>query len=109
MTEKELVLYIRRVIFNLQMVYDQLCIAFPDAEKFRSIKKVLKPEIQEQVEQWTKEHSFASFFEGNVPKEFNKPENFMEKIEYGRIKDLEPLNDIIMELRGDIEIFISSE
>lgn len=110
MTEKELALYIRRLTAHLQTICDQLSDALPDAERKETTRKQLKQGIKKQVEEWKKEHPFSlSEFFGDIPKEFDQPDNFEEITEYGIIKALEPLYNMIDELNDDVSLIMPSE
>ena len=103
MKDKKFALYLRRLYSHLNTIYAEISRNLPDEERFSTLQKQLKPEIQAEYLAWKKEHPLAlpDIFKKHP---FDKEENY-EVIEVlGRIKAIEPLYDMICELAEDIEI-----
>lgn len=98
-------IYLNRIIYDLQNVYNYINESIDDDElREKIIKKVLKPEIQTEYNEWVKNNFFMA-----MPKKFKDEKNMDELVQYGDLVALKPLNNFLKRLKNDLELLEEEE
>ena len=102
MNDKQMKLYVRRIIEGLHLVYDAIEDTLSDSEPVREewTERILKPEIQKVIEGRSKKNVLS--FSGFNP-EVLCAENYEDKVCFGEIIVLSPLLRYIEGLEEDLK------